>query len=950
MKVHRTKQNSIKFPSKLNVVEYSSKNESNNRKNIPNNKNIQKKSNNIYIKSEFNIQKKPNESHNFLTYMKSCPFHKEKQIKNILIKKKNINISSPEIKIDKNDDTVSTVPFTKENIENKRANSCEKRNINKSIIFVKKKIQGNLKNSFVFNEYNEKNPRNNSCICIRNHNNKILINSRFNTYNSNNSINNGRNNYFSNNNNYVNNNLLNSFDNEHLNNSVFITNNNINLITNNNYFTNNINRNDTMDNYSFNNKDKTMVRENNSVRLRRNKNIAENYFSNNLNNNSNNASSFAINLKNYNCSQSIRNRNMVNYFDNFNFFNSECGLNNNSKCDSTLSNSNKLNNPLKEINIKVKKKNIKYSNWNNINNTKNEYNNNYYTNINKPINNTNINKDLLKDLNFEDLYLILKKFEIIKKNITLLENINQLSNKQILENINMTRIFLYDLYKFYLNSSFEGCPQNLFIDKDAELYLHFYSVILIISLGLLYIINHKIKLTKDFTKKILLLIITLQKGFLFFCDAIFENYIDKGVNNNIWINEIMEELNKEKIPYGLDHILFIKKMGIESYKIFNEIAKSLYEINKTSEPELFLYRNFFNKSINYLSQKNIYNLEETFDKNIFKIINLRSNFANITSLKTSNNLKIKNENINLQIIESKKRTVITSKLFSNENINNNNINKNITTTKADQIKNIKNKIKTLKLPLNTIKNLKNKDQNKNVKIDYKNLVDKIKVKEPYLDFPPRKKYTLILDLDETLISFHFISQEKGIGEIHLRPGLDNFLDIIKNYYEIIVFTSGTRDYADKVLNLIEHKIGKKIFDGRLYREHTTCIGNKYIKDLSKIGRDLSKTLIVDNLPHSFKFQYENGILISSFYGEEEDRALIELQKILIKIYEDDNDVRKSIAKFKEEIIRKVSCLDLYNYNNNYKKSHYKSNAINQNYYVNETHSHILDRDFKAFLF
>ena len=153
----------------------------------------------------------------------------------------------------------------------------------------------------------------------------------------------------------------------------------------------------------------------------------------------------------------------------------------------------------------------------------------------------------------------------------------------------------------------------------------------------------------------------------------------------------------------------------------------------------------------------------------------------------------------------------------------------------------------------------------------------------------------------------------------------------KEFYEIIVFTSGTREYADMILDVIEHKKQKKFFDGRLYREHTTRIGNKYIKDLSKIGRDLSRTLIVDNLPHSFKFQYENGILISSFYGEEGDRALIELQKILIKIYEDDNDVRKSIAKFKEEIIRKVSCLDLNQYKQIYLEAK-SNNAKNDIFY------------------
>ena len=172
----------------------------------------------------------------------------------------------------------------------------------------------------------------------------------------------------------------------------------------------------------------------------------------------------------------------------------------------------------------------------------------------------------------------------------------------------------------------------------------------------------------------------------------------------------------------------------------------------------------------------------------------------------------------------------------------------------------------------------------------------------------------MLDLDETMISFQFTQPQNGIGQMHLRPGLENFLDVIKEYYEIIVFTSGTREYADMVLDVIEHKKQKKFFSGRLYREHTTKIGKKYIKDLSKIGRDLSRTLIVDNLPQSFKFQHENGILISSFYADEndkkDDRALIELQKILIKIYEDKKDVRLSILKYKEEIIRNVSCLDL----------------------------------------
>ena len=817
----KQKRKSIKFPKKLNIIEYTSKSNSSQRKTIHNKTDIKNTNNNIYIKSEYTIQKNPNEPHNFLTYMQSLPSQISKQSKN---KKLNINISCPEIKLDKYDDTISTVPLTKEYTENKKPLSCEKRKIrNNSIIFVKKKIQGNLKNSFILKS-NEDKPRNNSCICIHSNNSNTSTKNR-------------------------------NF-NEQFNNSVLITNNNINLITNNNYITNTLYQRNSLD-IKHNNTDKVITRTNNSVNLRKNKQDKQDDINYILPYNSN--------MKNLKGSQTIKYRNMINYFDNSNFFSFDYGLNTNKN--------NKNNNSIIEKNIKVKKRII---------------NNN---NINLIKNNNKITNCLIKEINLEDIYLILKKFEIIKNNIELLKNLKNRSNKQLLEYINMTRVFIYDLYKFYLNSSFEGCPQNLLREKNVEIYLHFYSVILIISLGLIYSITHKIKLIKDLKNKILLLINTLQKGFLYFCDALFKN--NNEINaNNIWIKEIKNELNKMKINYemNMNFISNIKKSGIEGYATFNEILKNLFNVNYSNNiinsQELFLYQRFHNKSFIFLNQINIQHLKETFDKNIFQMINLSN--------------KVNNPNQNFNLTQSKKRAEITSLLFQKENIH------NIIKDKLQK----KIKPKTLNQKINNINNNNNKNNS-----TYKNLISKIKVKEPYLDFPCKKKYTLVLDLDETLICFKFISQENGIGEMHLRPGLENFLEIIRNYYEIIIFTSGTRDYADKILDVIEHKKKEKFFDGRLYREHTTYIGNKYIKDLAKIGRDLSKTIIVDNLSYSFKFQYDNGILISSFYGEENDKALIELQKILIKIYEENTDVRKSIKKFKDDIIKNVSCLDLYTYNN-----------------------------------
>jgi len=54
----------------------------------------------------------------------------------------------------------------------------------------------------------------------------------------------------------------------------------------------------------------------------------------------------------------------------------------------------------------------------------------------------------------------------------------------------------------------------------------------------------------------------------------------------------------------------------------------------------------------------------------------------------------------------------------------------------------------------------------------------------------------------------------------------------------------------------------------------------FTKDLSKLGRDLSSTLIVDDTYLSFCLQPGNGILINKYLGSENDKSLLGLPKIL----------------------------------------------------------------------
>jgi Dullard-like phosphatase family protein len=165
-------------------------------------------------------------------------------------------------------------------------------------------------------------------------------------------------------------------------------------------------------------------------------------------------------------------------------------------------------------------------------------------------------------------------------------------------------------------------------------------------------------------------------------------------------------------------------------------------------------------------------------------------------------------------------------------------------------------------------------------------------KVPFIKSPMKKKFCLVLDIDETIS--HTLKLSFG-GYFLLRPGAKKFLEETSKYYEIIIFTSSPKKYADKILNRID--INGNFISHRLYKTHVLFENGKTVKNLNMIGRDLTKTIFVDNLRSNAKYNLNNFCPITTWKSDIFDNRLIKLKEKLIYIAtcgKYDNDITQGL--------------------------------------------------------
>lgn len=148
------------------------------------------------------------------------------------------------------------------------------------------------------------------------------------------------------------------------------------------------------------------------------------------------------------------------------------------------------------------------------------------------------------------------------------------------------------------------------------------------------------------------------------------------------------------------------------------------------------------------------------------------------------------------------------------------------------------------------------------------------------------KICVVIDLDETLVhsSFKPVNNADFIipveidGTVHQvyvlkRPHVDEFLKRMGEMFECVLFTASLAKYADPVSDLLD-KWGA--FRHRLFRESCVFHKGNYVKDMSRLGRDLNKVIIIDNSPASYIFHPENAVPVASWFDDMSDTELLDL--------------------------------------------------------------------------
>ncbi|PWA61213.1 haloacid dehalogenase-like hydrolase (HAD) superfamily protein [Artemisia annua] len=214
--------------------------------------------------------------------------------------------------------------------------------------------------------------------------------------------------------------------------------------------------------------------------------------------------------------------------------------------------------------------------------------------------------------------------------------------------------------------------------------------------------------------------------------------------------------------------------------------------------------------------------------------------------------------------------------------------------------------------------LRKYDNDNNVVSVRRSLFQENSIPLPPLKAPDLK--TVVLDLDETLVhsvlanglpppgGYDFVVRPLLDGErvtfyVVKRPFVDEFLEFLSvNGFEIVVFTAGIEEYAALVLEKLDKK---GVISHKLYRASCKECDGRFVKDLSGLGRDLKRAVIVDDNPNSYSLQPENAIPIRPFVDDFGDVELKKLMDGFFKRCDEFDDLKDAVKSYVSESVKLI---------------------------------------------
>ncbi|EFJ04985.1 hypothetical protein SELMODRAFT_137927 [Selaginella moellendorffii] len=139
--------------------------------------------------------------------------------------------------------------------------------------------------------------------------------------------------------------------------------------------------------------------------------------------------------------------------------------------------------------------------------------------------------------------------------------------------------------------------------------------------------------------------------------------------------------------------------------------------------------------------------------------------------------------------------------------------------------------------------------------------------------------TLVLDLDQTLVSVVDHDEETLLQCVTKRPGLDRFLKDMSQVYEIVVFSASGASYVKKIVSSLDPT--GEIFSAVFTGSDTDWLSGQRVKDLRKLNRD--KIVWIDDNASLYPYNPKNGIQVPPFHGDPNDSILGALTPLLLEV-------------------------------------------------------------------